>query len=80
MTIVTLGFRRQDERELPVAEAIETTRIDSVAGRTGDPTAFVTRRPCLAPLHNLRCGADRRRPDADAGRSVAGAPWGALAG
>ena len=31
----------------------ETTRIHSVAGRTGDRTALVTTRPCRAPHHTL---------------------------
>jgi magnesium chelatase family protein len=36
---------------MSLAEAIETTRIHSVAGRTGDRTAWVTTRPCRAPHH-----------------------------
>jgi magnesium chelatase family protein len=36
---------------MTLAEAIETTRIDRVAGRTGDRTAFVTTRPFRAPHH-----------------------------
>jgi hypothetical protein len=35
------------------AEALETTRIHSVAGRTGDRTALVTTRPCRAPHHTV---------------------------
>jgi magnesium chelatase family protein len=42
---------------IAVAEAIETTRIYSVAGLTGDRTAWVTTRPCRAP----------QRPISDAG-------------
>ena len=34
---------------MTLAEAIETTRLHSVAGRTGRRTAFVTTRPCRAP-------------------------------
>ena len=34
---------------LTLAEAIETTRIHSVAGLTGGRTAFVTTSPCPAP-------------------------------
>jgi magnesium chelatase family protein len=34
---------------MTLAEAIETTRIHSVAGLTGDRTALVTTRPCRAP-------------------------------
>jgi magnesium chelatase family protein len=41
-------------------EAIETTRIHSVAGLPGDRTAWVT-------PHPLGCGADRWGPGADAG-------------
>lgn len=36
-----------------LAEAIETTRIHSVAGLTGDRTAWVTTRPCRAPHHTI---------------------------
>jgi magnesium chelatase family protein len=39
--------------DLTVAEALETTRIHRVAGRTGDRTAFVTTRPCRAPHHTI---------------------------
>jgi magnesium chelatase family protein len=38
---------------MTLAEAIETTRIHSVAGLTGDRTAFVTTRPCRAPHQTL---------------------------
>ena len=34
---------------MTLAEAIETTRIHSVAGLTGARTALVTIRPCRAP-------------------------------
>jgi magnesium chelatase family protein len=34
-------------------EAIDTTRIHRVAGRTGDRTACVTTRPCRAPHHTI---------------------------
>jgi magnesium chelatase family protein len=36
---------------ITLPEAIETTRIHSVAGRTGDPTALVMTRPFRAPHH-----------------------------
>src|SRR5919108_2001413 len=36
-----------------VAEALETTRIHRVAGRTDGRTALVTRRPCRAPHQTL---------------------------
>ena len=36
---------------MTLAEAIETTRIHSVAGLTGDHTALVTTRPFRAPHH-----------------------------
>jgi magnesium chelatase family protein len=39
--------------DMTLAEAIETTRIHSVAGLTGDRTAFVTTRPCRAPHHTI---------------------------
>jgi magnesium chelatase family protein len=38
---------------MTLAEAIETTRIHSVAGLTGDRTAFVTTRPFRAPHHTI---------------------------
>jgi Magnesium chelatase, subunit ChlI len=38
---------------MSLAEAIETTRIHSVAGLTGDRTALVTTRPCRAPHHTI---------------------------
>jgi Magnesium chelatase, subunit ChlI len=38
---------------MTLAEAIETTRIHSVAGLTGDRTAFVTMRPFRAPQHTI---------------------------
>jgi magnesium chelatase family protein len=44
--------------DLTLAEAIETTRIHRVAGRTGAPPAVVTMGPCRAP-HN---------PSSDVGR------------
>jgi magnesium chelatase family protein len=40
---------------MPLAEAIETTRIHRVAGRTGARTVLVTTRPCRAP-HHTRSG------------------------
>jgi magnesium chelatase family protein len=36
---------------MTLAEALETTRIHRVAGRTGDRTALVTTRPFRAPHH-----------------------------
>jgi magnesium chelatase family protein len=36
---------------MPLTEAIETTRIHSVAGLIVDRTALVTTRPCRAPHH-----------------------------
>jgi magnesium chelatase family protein len=38
---------------MTLAEAMETTRIHRVAGRTGDRTALVTTRPCRAPHQTL---------------------------
>src|ERR671923_1027203 len=38
---------------MTLAEALETTRIHSIAGLTGDRTALVTTRPCRAPHHTL---------------------------
>jgi hypothetical protein len=36
--------------EVTLEGALETTRIHSVAGLTGDRTALVTTRPCRAPI------------------------------
>jgi magnesium chelatase family protein len=38
---------------MSLAETIETTRIHSVAGLTGDRTALVTTRPFRAPHHTI---------------------------
>ena len=38
---------------MPLAEAIETTRIHRVAGLTGGRTALVTTRACRAPHHTI---------------------------
>jgi magnesium chelatase family protein len=38
---------------MTLAEALETTRIHRVAGRTGDRTALVTTRPCRAPHQTI---------------------------
>jgi magnesium chelatase family protein len=38
---------------MPLAEAIETTRVHRVAGLTGDRTALVTTCPCRAPHHTI---------------------------
>ena len=39
--------------EMPLAEAVETICVHSVAGRTGDRTAWVTTRPSRAPHHTI---------------------------
>src|SRR5262245_9494622 len=38
---------------MTLPEALETTRIHRVAGRTGDRTALVTTRPFRAPHHSI---------------------------
>jgi Magnesium chelatase, subunit ChlI len=38
---------------MTLAEALDTTHIHSVAGRTGDRTTLVTTRPCRAPHHTV---------------------------
>jgi len=38
---------------MTLQEAIETTRIPGVAGRTGRRTAVVTTRPCRAPHQTM---------------------------
>jgi magnesium chelatase family protein len=51
--------------DLAFPEAIETTRIHSVAGLTGTLTAWVTTRPCRACHHTVsdagRVGGARGR-------------------
>jgi magnesium chelatase family protein len=42
--------------DLTLAEAIDTTRIHSVAGLTGRRTACVTTRPCRAPHQPMADG------------------------
>jgi magnesium chelatase family protein len=41
---------------MSMAEALETTRIHSVAGLTGERTALVTTRPFRAPHHTISDG------------------------
>jgi predicted ATPase with chaperone activity len=49
-----LACRRTTIRPaLALAEAIETTRIHHLAGRTGDRTACVTTGPFRAPRHTI---------------------------
>jgi magnesium chelatase family protein len=51
-----MGSARRLTTILPtmtLAEGIETTRIHSVAGLTGDRTALVTTRPCRAPHQTI---------------------------
>jgi magnesium chelatase family protein len=38
---------------MTLREALDTTRIHRVAGRTGARTALVTTRPCRAPHHTI---------------------------
>jgi magnesium chelatase family protein len=38
---------------MTLAEALETTHLPHVAGRTGARTAVVTARPCRAPHHTI---------------------------
>jgi magnesium chelatase family protein len=38
---------------MPLAEAIDTTRIPRIGGRTGGRTALVTTRPFRAPHHTI---------------------------
>jgi Magnesium chelatase, subunit ChlI len=58
---------------MTLPEALETTRIHCVAGRTGVRTAVVTTRPCRPPSHDRPYGADRRQPGVHTGEDVAGA-------
>jgi Magnesium chelatase, subunit ChlI len=65
---------------MTLAEAVETTRIQRVAGLTGDRTAWVATRAYRAPLHDRRHETDWPEPRATARRSVTGVPPDALAG
>jgi predicted ATPase with chaperone activity len=38
---------------MTLPEALDTTRLHRVAGRTGDRLAWVTTRPCRAPHHTI---------------------------
>jgi magnesium chelatase family protein len=38
---------------MPLPEALDTTHIHRVAGRTGDRLAWVTTRPCRAPHYTI---------------------------
>ena len=67
-------------RAMPLAEAIEITRIHRVAGLTGDCTAWVMSRPFRAPHHTISDAGLIGGACADAGRCVAGLPWRALPG
>jgi predicted ATPase with chaperone activity len=52
---------------MTLAEAIETTRIHSVAGLTGNRTALVTTLPVHAPHHTISdVGLAGGRPSAEA--------------
>jgi magnesium chelatase family protein len=46
--------------DITLAEAIDTTRIHSVAGLTGDRTALVAARPFRAPHHTISVGTGTR--------------------
>jgi magnesium chelatase family protein len=49
----TPGDGRAGIPAITLAEALETTRIHSIAGVTGDRTALVITRPCRAPHHTI---------------------------
>jgi magnesium chelatase family protein len=53
-------------------EAIETTRIHSIAGLLEEKRGLVGTRP-FAPPHHQRCGLDRRRGDPAPRRRLVGA-------
>jgi magnesium chelatase family protein len=65
---------------MTLAEAIDTTRIHSVAGLTGDRKALVTTRPCRVPHHPISDAGLIGGARADAGRRVAGPQWRAFLG
>jgi magnesium chelatase family protein len=43
--------------DMTLPDALETTRIHRVAGRTGAGATLVTTRPCRALPYNFRCGS-----------------------
>jgi predicted ATPase with chaperone activity len=49
----TPGEGRAGLPAMTLANALETTRIQRLAGRTGDRTALVTTRPFRAPHHTI---------------------------
>jgi predicted ATPase with chaperone activity len=65
---------------MSLAEALETTRLHRVAGRTGTRTAVVTMRPFHAPHHTISDVGRIGGPGAAAGRAIAGAPRDAFVG
>ena len=61
---------------MPLAEAIETTRVHRVAGLTGGRTAVVTIRPSRTLHHTTSdVGLIGGGAGTEAGRHVAVAPW-----
>ncbi len=66
--------------EMTLPDALETTRIPRVAGRTSGRMAVVTTRPCRTPHYTISDVGLIGRLGAAAGRRVAGAQRHALAG
>jgi hypothetical protein len=60
---------------MSLPDALDTTRLHRVAGRTGARTILVTTRPCRAPSHHLGRRPERRRPGAEAGEERGGITW-----
>jgi magnesium chelatase family protein len=59
--------------KMSLDEALETTKIHSVAGTLPLGESLVARRPSRAASHDFRCGVDRRRVVPETGRGEPGA-------
>jgi hypothetical protein len=60
---------------MPLAEALETTRLHRVAGLTGARTAVVTARPCRAPPQTITAVGTYRCRARCRGRTTGCSSW-----
>ncbi len=65
---------------MSLSEALETTKIHSVAGRTKDNPDLMTSRPFRSPHHHIGCGPGRGRGLPTTGRDLPGPQWRPLFG